>query len=154
MAEQQESGNRFEDEVARKLECMQFVKLTKEEWLNYKNKHSRCFTKQFPSGRSLYRERRVDFRVKSGCREFDVEAKFQEKSGTADQLAWVALKVAERNKFPLYLVIGGKVMVEECSSVLKETAKSSCYDHLRVGTLDEFAESLRSSELKLCVKEP
>ena len=52
------------------------------------------------------------------------------------------MKVAERNEFPLYLVIGGKVMVEECSSVLKETADSSCYDHLHVGTLDDFARWL------------
>ena len=142
MAEQQESGNKFEDEVAQRLEDMQFVKLTKEEWPDCKNKHNCCFTKQFPSGRGLYRERRVDFRVKSGCREFDVEAKYQNGRGTTDQLAWVALKVAERNKFPLYLVIGGKVMVEECSSVLKETADSSCYDHLHVGTLDDFARWL------------
>ena len=143
MAEQQESGNKFEDEVARKLECMQFVKLTKEEWPDCKNKLIRCFTKQFPSGHGLYnRSRRVDFRVRSGCREFDVEAKFQEKSGTTDQLAWVALKVAERNEFPLYLVIGGKVMVEECLDELKEAADSSCYDHLHVGTLDDFARWL------------
>ena len=162
MAKQQESGKEFEDKVAKKLKEMQFVELSKERWPDCKNKHKRCFTKQFPSGHGLYnRSRRVDFRVRSGCREFDVEAKFQETSGTADQLAWVALKVAERNKIPLYLVIGGKVMEEECLDELEKTAKSPCYDHLRVGTLevfaatlDEFAESLRSSELKLCVKEP
>lgn len=141
MAEQQKSGKKFEAKIVKKLEDAKFKELPNKKWDNGKDKHCRCFTRQFLSGRGLYnRKRRVDFRIKSGRREFDVEAKFQKKSGTTDQLAWVALKVAERNKFPFYLVIGGKVMEEECLGELKKTAKSPCYLH--VGTLDEFTDWL------------
>ena len=139
-----ESGRKFETEVAEKLKEAGIVELSHDEWLNCKDVQPRCFTQHFVSGRGLYRrERRVDFRVKLDCGEFDVEAKFQEKSGTADQLAWVALKVADMNEFPIYLVIGGRLMEKECLPVPAETAASSHYV-LGVGTLDEFAAKLRS----------
>ena len=136
-------GRKFETKVAEKLEELDFVKLSGKAWRHRKDKYRRCFTKQFASGRGLYRERRVDFRVKlDGC-EFDVEAKFQKGSGTADQLAWVALKVADRNRFPLFLVIGGRIMETQCLPVLAEAAASSHYV-LGVGTLEEFAAKLSS----------
>ena len=132
------SGTEFQTKVADKLRELKFVELSGEEWRNCQNKPSRCFTAQFVSGRGLYRERRVDFRVKLDDCEFDVEAKFQDSSGTADQLAWVALKVADRNEFPLFLVIGGRILVNECLPELEAAAKESSYV-LGVGTLEDFA---------------
>lgn len=144
MAKQQKRGKEFENKIAEKLKKMQFEELPKEKWSDYKDKHSRCFTKEFHSGCGLYgEERRVDFRVKHGCCEFDVEAKYQDGSGTADRIPWAELKVAEKNRLPFYLVIGGSLLTQERrSSVLKEAADSSCYDHLHVGTRDDFARWL------------
>ena len=137
-------GVEFKNKVMQKLEEAKIVRLSGKDWPNSKDKRPRCFTPEFVSGRGLYnRMRRVDFRVKLDFAEFDVEAKFQESRGTTDQLAWVALKVADRNRFPLFLVIGGKIMEKECLPVLAETAALSRYV-LGVGTLEEFAAKLSS----------
>ena len=141
MAISQESGSDFENEVADKLREANFRELNKNNWCNKKAQHSRCFTKQFVSGCGLYGKRIIDFRVKDGCVEFDLEAKTQSGSGTADVIAWVALELADRNKFPLYLVIGGDRLLKKCRSELERKAASSCYV-LGVGTLEEFVAEL------------
>lgn len=139
------SGQDFQVRIAEKLKELGFGQLSGDAWYDHEGEHGSFFAAEFPSGRGLYgRERRVDFRVKiRGC-EFDVEAKYQEQSGTADQLAWITLEVADRNRFPLFLVVGGSVMETECLPALEEKAASSRYV-LGVGTLDEFAAKLSSS---------
>ena len=145
MTTPQKAGKKFEKKVLRELRNAGFKKLDAKAWRAEKTKHDRCFAKQFKSGESLYGKRRVDFRVKNGSNEFDVEVKWQNGSGTADVIAWVALLLADMNKVPLYLVIGGTRLLTKCRPVLDDQAESSSHV-LGVGTLDEFAEYLVSAD--------
>ena len=151
------SGKEFENAVAKKLKKMGFKKLDRKHWSDCKDKYDRCFTQHFPFGCSLWRKKRfVDFRVKfDDCGEFDVEAKYKSKtSGTTDQIAWVALHVANTNDFPFFLVVGGETLTNERRNrlpVLRETAASfDCV--LGVGTLEEFAAKLKQKEFAVELK--
>ena len=84
MATSQKSGSEFEKKIADELKKANFTKLNKNDWRNRKAQHSRCFTTKLVSGCGLYGGKRyVDFRVRDGCIEFDLEAKYKKGSGTS-----------------------------------------------------------------------
>lgn len=106
------------------------------------------YSRDYPLGRNIYRRnRKVDFILYYPERfreRLVVEAKWQQKSGTAEQKLPFLVLTIQKSQVPTAVVLGGKGFSQGAIDWLGSQAGTGCLE--RVLTLEEFPEYIGADE--------